>query len=76
MKTSHTFSILFWINASRSSEKKADLFVRITVDGKRANISLKYKGNIRLWDSQRQRATGTGQVFKRINNSDYIAFYL
>ena len=38
MKTSHTFSILFWINTSRAVDGNAELFARVTVNGrKRAN---------------------------------------
>lgn len=67
MRTSTTFSILFWIYSSRAKNNETSIYARITVNGKNANISLKYKVDIRLWDSQRQRATGTGQVSKRIN---------
>lgn len=68
MKTSRTFSILFWINASRSSEKKADLFVRITVDGKRANIGLKRKVLINQWDKNTKKVMGSSPQARQINH--------
>ena len=43
MKTEHTFSILIWINASRAKDNEAEIFARVTVNQKRANISLKQK---------------------------------
>ena len=55
MKTSHTFSILFWINSSRSTNNKADLFLRITVNGRRANIGLKRKILIDQWDKKAKK---------------------
>jgi galactose-1-phosphate uridylyltransferase len=49
MKTSKTFSILFWVNASRAKNNEAETYARITVDNKRVNISLKRKVNLNLW---------------------------
>lgn len=68
MKTSHTFSILFWINASRSSGQKADLYVRITVDGKRANIGLKRKVSIVQWDTKSKKVIGNSTETRQINH--------
>lgn len=58
MKTSKTFSILFWINASRAKNNEAEIYARITVDRKRVNISLKRKVNINLWDVVKKRVKG------------------
>jgi hypothetical protein len=43
MKTTQTFSILFWANKAKSTSDGLPLFARITIDGKRAEISLKRK---------------------------------
>lgn len=43
MKSSHTFTILFWINKSRIVDCKAELFARVTVNGRRTNLGLKRK---------------------------------
>lgn len=70
MKTSQTLAILFWINASRATGTTAALYARITVNGKRANISLKRKVDIRLWDNRKSRVKGRGAETKQIN--EYI----
>ena len=58
MKTSTTFSILIWINSSRAKNNEAELYARITVNQKRANISLKRKINIDSWDKSKSRLKG------------------
>ncbi|AYN69781.1 site-specific integrase [Euzebyella marina] len=68
MKTSHTFSILFWINSSRAKNGNAELFVRVTVNGKRTNIGLKRKVPIAHWDSKSKKVSGLGEVPKQINH--------
>jgi len=67
MKTSNTFSILIWINASRAKNNEAELFARVTVNQKRANISLKLKVNIDTWDKFKSRLKGNGEK-ARIQN--------
>lgn len=67
MKTSHTFSILFWINKSRAINNKAEIFVRITVNGKRANIGVKRKIDIDLWDNQHKKVKGKTKESQEIN---------
>lgn len=67
MKTSHTFSILFWINASRSSDGKSELFARVTVNGKRANIGLKRKILPADWDTKAKEVIGKSSKAKQIN---------
>jgi len=67
MKTSSTFSILIWINASRAKNNEAELFARITVNQKRANISLKRKVNIDSWDKNKSRAKGNSQKARLLN---------
>ncbi|MDV7187745.1 site-specific integrase [Lutibacter sp. TH_r2] len=68
MKTQNTFSILFWINASRAKNNEADLFARITVNQKRVNISLKRKVSIESWDKSKSRLKGNGQEARALNN--------
>lgn len=67
MKTSKTFSILIWINASRAKNNVAEIFARITVNQKRANISLKRKININSWDKLKSRAKGNSQSARLLN---------
>ncbi|MBO0329210.1 site-specific integrase [[Muricauda] lutisoli] len=67
MKTSHTFTILFWINKSRSSNNCAELYARVTINGKRTNIGLKRKVDIHLWDIKNKKAKGKTREAKEIN---------
>ena len=67
MKTSSSFSILFWVNLSRTKNSNASLYARITVNGKRAAISLNRKVLITDWDRDRNRAKGTGQKSRILN---------
>jgi integrase/recombinase XerD len=67
MRTTKTFSIFFWIHKSRAIDNLSKVYVRITVDGKRANISLKCEADIRFWDAKRQRAKGTNENSRLLN---------
>jgi len=63
MQNSQTFSVLFWVNASRAKNNVAQIYVRITVNQKRVNISLKRKTEIDLWDKNKSRIKGIGLLF-------------
>ncbi|MBO6829869.1 MAG: site-specific integrase [Muricauda sp.] len=68
MKTSTTFSILFWADFARAKDKQASLYARITVNGKRATISLKRRIPISDWDIHRNRAKGNTQKSRMLNS--------
>ncbi len=68
MKTSSTFSILFWADFSRAKDDQASIYARITVNGKRATISLKRKVFISDWDVHKNRARGTSQKSRILNS--------
>ena len=59
MRTTSTFSVLFWVYEQRAKNGEAPVYARISVDNKKLNISLKRKVNLSLWDSRAQRLTGT-----------------
>jgi hypothetical protein len=67
MKTSNTFSILFWINASRAKNNEAEIYARVTVNRKRVNISLKRKVNVDHWNVSKKRVNGTNVTARQIN---------
>ncbi|MGW9684907.1 site-specific integrase [Flagellimonas sp. 2504JD1-5] len=67
MRTSSTFSILFWIYSKRVKNNQAPLYARITVDRQKLNISLKRRVHIGLWDPQKQRVKGIGEKSRSIN---------
>tara|TARA_R110002124_G_scaffold138576_5_gene302073 strand:- start:7133 stop:8398 length:1266 start_codon:yes stop_codon:yes gene_type:complete len=68
MKTSSTFSILFWADFSRAKNEQASIYARITVNGKRATISLKRKVLVSNWDVHKNRARGTNQKSRILNS--------
>lgn len=67
MKSSNTFSILFWINASRAVNNEAEIYARVTVNQKRVNISLKRKIPINQWDVAKKRIKGHSEQAKQVN---------
>ncbi|HUH27346.1 site-specific integrase [Gelidibacter sp.] len=67
MKTSVTFSILFWIYTSRAINNESNIYARITINGKKSNISLNQKINIDRWNSKYQRMKGHGILARQIN---------
>ena len=67
MQNSNTFSILFWIHPSRIKNNQSKIYVRITVDGIRQNISLKHEVDIRTWEPYRQKARGNNETSKLLN---------
>lgn len=67
MRTSSTFSILFWVYTKRIKNNQAPLYARITIDGKKLNISLKRRIDTRLWNAHKQRIKGNSQTAKDLN---------
>ncbi|WP_448104347.1 site-specific integrase [Pedobacter panaciterrae] len=60
MKSTHTFSISFFLKKDKAKNGKAPLFVRITVDGSFTDISTKKKVEMALWNQSAQTLTGKG----------------
>ena len=56
MQSQTTFNLSFWVNATRVKNNQVSVFARITVNGKRANISLQRKVVLSEWDSNKGRA--------------------
>src|SRR5690554_2082980 len=67
MRTSLTFSVLFWIYAKRARNNQTDIYVRITLNGKKVNISLKQKVDVDAWDAKSQKMKGNTAQAKEIN---------
>lgn len=67
MRTSSTFSVLFWVYGKRAVNNRANIYVRLTQNGKRVNISLKKKIDISTWDEKTQRAKGTNKDSRILN---------
>ncbi len=67
MRSRSTFAILFWVNTSRVKNNKVTVYLRITVNGKRVNISLKRKVLLSNWDSTKGQVKGHHQKAKLFN---------
>jgi site-specific recombinase XerD len=68
MTPKQTFSILFWLEKNRVKNGKASLIARITVNGKRAEISTHRKASILEWNPEAQIIISKSQEAKDINN--------
>jgi len=64
-----TFSVLFYIKRSKLlKDGQAPVYLRITIDGKSAEISLKRGINYKLWDITRNKAKGNSSEAQELNN--------
>lgn len=68
MKNSKSFSVLFWTNKTKAdSNGLVPLYARVTIDGKRAEISLKKKVNPKKWDAGTGFMKGNGEEVRLVN---------
>jgi integrase/recombinase XerD len=62
-----TFSVLFWANQAKTRQDLTPIYARVTVDGRRAEISLKRTISYDGWDNAKGRARGTKPEAKALN---------
>ena len=81
MQSQINFTLSFWVNATRIKNNQVSVYGRITVNGKRANISLQRKVILSEWDSKKGRAKGNKQETRLLNryldqvkNRVYVAY--
>jgi site-specific recombinase XerD len=68
MKNSKSFSVLFWTNKAKADNSGlVPLYARVTVEGKRAEISLKKKLNLKKWDVRTGFMKGSGEDVRITN---------
>ncbi|WP_317130257.1 site-specific integrase [Aggregatimonas sangjinii] len=67
MRTSTTFSIHFWLSLAKQKDGFAPIYARITVDGKRAEISLQRQTSVTYWDTKAKRTTARTADGKALN---------
>ena len=67
MQTSKTFTIHFWINLTKEHNNLVPIYARITVDGKRAEISLKRSISVTSWDTKSKRSKSRSEEGKVLN---------
>ncbi len=62
-----TFSVLFFVRKHHDETKKLFIYARITVNGKRSEISLKRSIPVNQWDASKGRARGTAPKSRILN---------
>lgn len=67
MSLNHTFATLCIIRSSRSKNDKVPIYLRITVDGKRAEISTKEYVAIDKWSREKGRMKGNSEDARKLN---------
>ena len=70
MKAVHTFTILFWIRRKKMQDGKAPVYVRVTIDGIRSEISIKRSVDPDRWDAKKGLAKGSKEESRTLN--DYL----
>jgi len=67
-------SILFYIKKSKANPQGySNIYLRITLDGKRAECSINRKVHIDLWNTKSQKALGNSPENQEINREiDFI----
>lgn len=67
MRALSTFSITFFTRKSRRTPNELSIYVRITVAGKRAEISLKRCVNSTQWDPTKNKGRGNSEKIRVLN---------
>jgi site-specific recombinase XerD len=68
MTTSNTFGIVFYIKRQKAKNGKAPIYARITVDGKRVELSLKMDVDIEInWNDAKGMAKGKSEEIRSLN---------
>lgn len=68
MKTNQTFTILFWLYKGKMRNGKAPIYCRITVNGKRAQFSLKRSIEPTKWIASAGSAKGNTEEARILNS--------
>ena len=68
MQTKHTFTTLFWINKTKAKQGEAPIYARITVDGIRAELSIKKSVSPDNWQNDSGLAKGNSETARTINH--------
>lgn len=66
-----SFSLLFYVKRSKiNADGSAPIYLRITIDGQRFEISSKRQVNPAKWNTAAQKVSGTGEHVRSVN--DYL----
>ncbi|WP_442845672.1 site-specific integrase [Leeuwenhoekiella sp. H156] len=67
MGTSNLFNIHFWLNLSKRNGDLAPIYARITVNGKRSEISLQKQTSVTFWDTKLKQTNLRSTEGKALN---------
>ncbi|MCM4161687.1 site-specific integrase [Antarcticibacterium flavum] len=68
MNSQQTFRILFWLNKSKAKDIRLPIYARVTVNGRRAEISLARYCDPEAWDDRAHRIKGRNPEATVLNN--------
>lgn len=68
MRNNSTLTVLIFTRDITYNPEKLTIYTRITVDGKRAEISLKRYTSVNVWDVSKGRVIGTTQKARMLNS--------
>ena len=68
MDSKNTFRILFWLNLSKMQNALAPIYARVTVNGRRTEISLSRLCHPDSWDERAHRVKGRSSEATVLNN--------
>ena len=68
MRSNTTFSITFFVKKHRVFHGKVPIYARVTVDGKRTDLSIKRKIDLDRWDEVKGSARSNKQETKVLNS--------
>ena len=71
MKTTHTFGIQFIVRKNKAKDGLLPVYARITVNGRRVEISLRQTISQEDWNPVKEKAKGTRPEIRKFNN--YLA---
>ena len=67
MKLNYTYTILFWVCKAKMKNNLCPIYVRITIDGKRTEISTKKWVELSKWNQEGQFVKGNSDEARTIN---------
>ncbi|GHA44344.1 transposase [Salinimicrobium marinum] len=68
MKLKPTFRILFWLNTAKAKDTLAPIYARVTINGRRSEISLRRQCHPDSWDDRAHRIKGRNPEATILNN--------
>jgi site-specific recombinase XerD len=67
-KKANTFSVTFYVRKLRSADEKVPIYARVTINGKRMDLSMKQKIKTEDWSDQKGMAKTKKEEFRILNN--------